>query len=257
MSGRGIIDHSDSLGAAARFGQGDVQWLTAGKGIVHSEMFPLLDQHDPNPLELFQIWLNLPAADKFVDPYFTMLWDTDIPKHRVVDDEGAATEVTTIAGAYLDATTPSPPPDSWAGRADAEVAIWHLSFEPGARFTLPPTSDQAVRALYVFDGPGVSIADQRIGESTVGVLAPGPAIELAAADADTEALLLQGRPIGEPVEQYGPFVMNTRAEIEQAFADYRRTQFGGWPFTDDDPVHGREQGRFARHADGRTAVPTD
>ncbi len=254
---QGIIDHSDSLGAAARFGRGDVQWLTAGKGIVHSEMFPLLDPDGPNPLELFQIWLNLPAADKLVDPYFTMLWDTDIPKHRIVDDDGAATEVTTIAGAYAGAETPAPPPDSWAGRADAEVAIWHLSFEPGARFTLPPTSDQAVRALYVFDGPGVSVAHQRIADSTVGVLAPGPAIDLVAADATTDALLLQGRPIAEPVEQYGPFVMNTRAEIDQAFADYRRTQFGGWPFADDDPVHGREHGRFARHADGRTAVPTD
>src|SRR5215813_3618843 len=69
---RGYIDHSDSLGAAARFGRGDVQWLTAGGGIVHSEMFPLLDRDRPNPLELFQIWLNLPAADKMVEPHFAM-----------------------------------------------------------------------------------------------------------------------------------------------------------------------------------------
>ena len=72
----GIIDHSDSLGATARFGRGDVQWLTAGRGIVHSEMFPLLAPDADNPLELFQIWLNLPAADKMTEPYFTMLWDT-------------------------------------------------------------------------------------------------------------------------------------------------------------------------------------
>src|SRR5436190_11448224 len=69
---RGYIDHSDSLGAAARFGMGDVQWLTAGAGVVHSEMFPLLDAHGPNTLELFQIWLNLPGKDKLVAPYFTM-----------------------------------------------------------------------------------------------------------------------------------------------------------------------------------------
>ena len=80
---RGFIDHSDSLGATARFGRGDVQWLTAGEGIVHCEMFPLLDRDGPNPCELFQIWLNLPAADKMVDPYFTMLWDEDIPRHVV------------------------------------------------------------------------------------------------------------------------------------------------------------------------------
>jgi redox-sensitive bicupin YhaK (pirin superfamily) len=71
---RGLIDHSDSLGAAARFGSGDVQWLTAGRGIVHAEMFPLLDRSGPNPLELFQIWLNLPAKSKMAEPHFTMLW---------------------------------------------------------------------------------------------------------------------------------------------------------------------------------------
>ena len=66
-----------------------------------------------------------------------------------------------------------------------------------------------------------------------------------------EVLMLQGRPIGEPVAQYGPFVMNTRAELEQAFQDYRSTQFGGWPFPENAPVHPRDRGRFARHADGR------
>ena len=88
---KGVIDHSDSLGAAARFGRGDVQWLTAGRGVVHSEMFPLLDDAGPNPLELFQIWLNLPAADKLTDPYFTMLWDHDIPRVTDRPDAGRPT----------------------------------------------------------------------------------------------------------------------------------------------------------------------
>ena len=87
---RGLIDHSDSLGAAARFGGGDVQWLTAGAGIVHSEMFPLLDAKGPNPVELFQIWLNLPAEDKLVPPHFSMLWDRDIPRARVRRRSGQA-----------------------------------------------------------------------------------------------------------------------------------------------------------------------
>ena len=80
---RGLIDHSDSLGATARFGAGDVQWLTAGRGIVHAEMFPLVDEANPNPLELFQIWLNLPARNKMVEPHFTMLWSEDIPRKGV------------------------------------------------------------------------------------------------------------------------------------------------------------------------------
>ena len=83
---RGVIDHSDSLGAAARFGGGDTQWLTAGRGIVHSEMFPLLVDDEPNPLELFQIWVNLPAESKLADPYFSMLWASDVPVVTARDD---------------------------------------------------------------------------------------------------------------------------------------------------------------------------
>src|SRR5215217_6216801 len=89
---RGLIDHSDSLGAAARFGQGDVQWVTAGRGIVHAEMFPLLDRAAPNPLELFQIWLNLPARNKMADPHFTMFWSHEIPRQVSTDAAGRSTE---------------------------------------------------------------------------------------------------------------------------------------------------------------------
>src|SRR3954451_1960573 len=99
---RGRIDHSDSLGATARFGAGDAQWLTAGKGIVHSEMFPLLNQDAPNPLELFQIWLNLPRASKFVEPHFSMFWKDAVPTYRAVDAEGRGTEVLVIAGRLAD-----------------------------------------------------------------------------------------------------------------------------------------------------------
>jgi len=95
---RGLLDHSDSMGATARYGGGDVQWLTAGGGIVHAEMFPLVERERDNPLELFQIWLNLPAADKMVEPYFTMLWDEELPRLVERDGEGRTTTVTVIAG---------------------------------------------------------------------------------------------------------------------------------------------------------------
>ena len=120
---RGLIDHSDSLGAAARFGSGDVQWLTAGGGIVHSEMFPLLDASAPNPVELFQIWLNLPSADKLVPPHFAMLWNGDIPRCAFTDDAGRATEVTVVAGKLGGKRAPTPPPRSWALRPETDVAI--------------------------------------------------------------------------------------------------------------------------------------
>lgn len=249
---QGVIDHSDSLGAAARFGRGDVQWMTAGSGIVHSEMFPLLDRDGPNHAELFQIWINLPAADKMVDPHFSMLWDHEIPRHIVTDDDGRSVTVTVIAGWLGTDRPPPPPPASWASRVEADVAIWHIVLEPGVRWPMPAAaSEESTRTLYVFEGAGLTISGQAIDPSTGVVVDPTSEIELAAGTETIEILMLQGRPLGEPVAQYGPFVMNTRAEIQQAFEDYQRTQFGGWPWDRDDPVHGLDGSRFARHADGR------
>jgi redox-sensitive bicupin YhaK (pirin superfamily) len=264
---KGLADHSDSLGAAARFGGGDVQWLTAGRGIVHAEMFPLLDTEQPNPLELFQIWLNLPARSKMADPHFTMFWAEDIPQRVFADADGRTTEVAVIAGrlagqrpldapddAPIDVAAPlAPPPDSWAAQADAEVAIWNLRMAPGARWKLPGAVDPATRRkLYFFEGSSLAIAGEAVGPQVGIELRATSAVELVnTGNAVAELLMLQGRPIGEPVAQYGPFVMNTEAELKQAFADYRATQFGGWPWPDPAPVHGPERVRFARHADGR------
>ena len=252
LARRGYIDHSDSLGATARFGRGDVQWMTAGNGVVHSEMFPLIQRDQPNPVELFQIWLNLPRADKTVEPYFTMLWDESIPRLQLTDDNGAPTgEITIIAGALGELVPPAPPPNSWASRAEADVAIWLIRLESSGRWQMPAANGaDTVRTLYVFDG-AVEIDGQSITAPTLAVLRADTTVTLTAGADPVECLLLQGRPIGEPVEQYGPFVMNDRAGIEQAFADYRATGFGGWPWPADDPVHSRDARRFARHADGR------
>jgi redox-sensitive bicupin YhaK (pirin superfamily) len=249
---RGLIDHSDSLGAVARFGGGDTQWLTAGKGIVHSEMFPLVRERAPNPLELFQIWLNLPKENKFVEPHFTMLWNEGIPRVMFADGEARATEVAVIAGKLGDRTAPSPPPNSWAARPDADVAIWTIKMAPRARWTLPPATSAAVnRVLYFFKGKELTVGGRTIPSYVAVALRADAPVELLNGDDESELLLLQGKPIGEPLVQHGPFVMNTQEEISQAFLDYRRTGFGGWPWPSDGPVHPREQGRFARHADGR------
>jgi len=250
---RGLIDHSDSLGAAARFGSGDVQWLTAGRGIVHAEMFPLLDRAAPNPVELFQIWLNLPRANKLVEPHFSMLWSSAIPRHVERDSAGRSTEVTVVAGQLSDVSVPPPPPHSWAARPESDVAIWSIRMQPGAAWTLPPARPGTNRTLYFFRGASLQVGDRQLTKRSGVALAPDVAAPLVAGAGpdDVELLVLQGRPIGEPVAQHGPFVMNTRAEIQQAFADYQRTQFGGWPWPSEAPVHGREPGRFARHADGR------
>ena len=247
---RGFIDHSDSLGATARFGPGDVQWLTAGRGIVHCEMFPLINADKGNPLELFQIWLNLPSSGKMVDPHFSMLWGENIPKQ--VED---GTEVTIFAGRMDALQGPPSPPKSWASRPDANVAIWTIKMAPNAQWTLPATQPGTNRTLYFFRGNSVQIGNQSLARHASIQLDSAGEVPIKNGAEESEFLLLQGRPIAEPVAQYGPFVMNTRDEINQAFRDYQRTGFGGWPWPSNEPVFPRTEGRFARHADGRIERP--
>ena len=125
---RGYVDHSDSLGATARYGGGDVQWLTTGSGIMHAEMFPLIREDGPNPLELFQIWLNLPPESKMVPAYFGMLWSEDIPTINAVP--GVTVDV--MAGEIDGIKAPPANPDSWASRADSHLGIWLVRLETGA-----------------------------------------------------------------------------------------------------------------------------
>ena len=242
----GVIDHSDSLGATARFGPGDTQWLTAGKGIVHAEMFPLLERERPNPLELFQIWLNLPRASKFANPYFSMFWRESAARHTA-----PGVEVQVVAGALEGTRAAPPPPESWAAHPDADLAIWTIKLAPEARWTLPPARPGTNRSLYLFRGAGLRIEDSEVPNGSRLELRPDFAAALRNGAQESQLLLLQGRPIGEPVEQYGPFVMNTPSEIRQAFADYQRTGFGGWRWPSDGPVHARGEERFARYPDGR------
>jgi quercetin 2,3-dioxygenase len=252
----GMLDHSDSMGATARYGGGDVQWLTAGGGIQHAEMFPLLEADSPNPLELFQIWLNLPRADKMVDPYFTMLWNETIPRVIERDPQGRAVELTLAAGGYKGHKPPAPPPNSWASKPESDIAIWTLKMEPNARLELPAVSPGTKRSLYVHRGAGMKVADTDVpNRHRAQVDDHGPLV-LENGSQETEILLLQGRTIGEPVAKRGPFVMNTQQEIRQAYKDYQQSQFGGWPWQEHGPVHERKKGRFARHIDGRLEEPT-
>lgn len=252
---RGLLDHSDSLGASARYGRGDVQWLTAGRGILHAEMFPLIERRENNPLELFQIWLNLPSVDKMVAPHFTMLWSDDIPRHVARDAQGRTTEVTIIAGTLGDLRAAPPPPKSWAAQAANDVAIWTIALAPHAEWTLPGAAHGTNRTLYFHAGKSLRIAGRDIPDNHAIEVVGDRALSIVNGAAPSELLMLQGRPIGEPVARSGPFVMNTDAEIRAAYADFRATSFGGWPWGDSDPVHGSEDARFARFSDGRIERP--
>ena len=247
---KGWVDHTDSMGAAGRFGDGDVQWMTAGKGVLHSEMFPLLKQEERNPLVLFQIWLNLPAKNKFVPPHFKMLWGESIPGYEHVDTAGKKTIVDVVAGEIEGTKALSPTPSSWAANPANEVGIWIIQMEPEALWQLPMASADVHRSLYFFEGDGFKVDGVELETEQGAELKPGAVVSLENGKSPAQLLLLQGKPIEEPVAQHGPFVMNTQQEIQEAFLDYQKTQFGGWPWPSDDHVHPRDRGRFAKYADG-------
>jgi len=251
---KGMVDHADSLGAAGRYGNGDVQWMTAGKGVQHSEMFPLINKDKENPLELFQIWLNLPARSKMVAPHFKMLWGEDIPKIVNKDSAGKKTVVEVMTGNFGKHKALGVPPDSWASDPKHEVAVWNILMAEGAEIKIPAASKGINRTLYFYEGETLNIAGELISRYHAVSVQPEMELTLKGGRGESSILVLQGKPIGEHVIQYGPFVMNTKEEINQAFEDYHKTQFGGWPWSKYDQVHPRSKGRFAKHADGREEI---
>ena len=248
---KGVVDHSDSLGAAGRFGFGDVQWMTAGKGVQHCEMFPLLYKDKENPLELFQIWLNLPKAKKMAAPHFAMLWGDEIPTFISKDANGKVIQVRVIAGQIENAKAPDPAPDSWAADAANEVAIWTIKLEAGAQWTLPTASANVNRSIYFYEGESIDVAEKNFTTHQAIELSADQSVILKNGNTESYLLLLQGKPISEPVVQHGPFVMNTSAEIQQAMNEYRQTEFGGWPWDSYEHVHARAKTRFAKYPDGK------
>ena len=259
----GLVDHSDSLGATARYGQGDVQWLTAGGGVMHAEMFPLEHPAQDNPLDLYQIWLNLPPEDKMVPAAFKMLWAPTIPHYRHVTQSGATATVKVIAGTYTpveqgpELVPPTPTPSSWASRRDTEVAIWLVTLEPGAQLTLPAARDaRCLRTLYfhlgsevIIDGTAANGHELFEVDAQARLLLHNPGSDVS------RVMVMQDVPIRAPVAAMGPFVMNTEQELWQARVDFGRTQFGGWPWEVPGPAHPAGEGRFALRPDGEIERP--
>lgn len=250
---KGMVDHSDSLGGKGRFGNGDVQWLTSGKGVQHAEMFPLLDEGE-NPFEIFQIWLNLPRKSKKVAPYYKMLWSEDIPKIVTTDDKGNSVEVDLIAGNLNGEKALTPNPDSWASDVENNVQIWTIKLDPNAKFNIEGIEDEVTRTLYFYQGSSIDIAGATINVKQLIHLDSKEAIQIENSEETACLFFLQGKPINEPLVQYGPFVANSQEEIQDAMQEYRKTQFGGWPYKNNGPVHDKEIGRFAKFANGEEII---
>lgn len=246
----GFVDHSDSHGASGRYGNGDVQWMTAGSGLQHAEMFPLVHKDKENPLHLFQVWLNLPKKDKFTEPHYKMLWGEDIPVVETVDSNGKKSSVRIIAGKYNETKSLDPAPESWANDENNNVNIWIIRMEPNAIFKIPSLSSTITRNLYYYYGETINIEGTEISSSNRVKLQGDETIVIKNGAGESHLFLLEGEPINEPVAVYGPFVMNTMEEIREAYADYKETGFGGWPWERKDPVHSSEAVRFAKYSDG-------
>lgn len=251
----GFVDHFDSTGASGRYGNGDVQWLTTGKGCLHSEMFPLVNQDKENPLELFQIWLNLPAKSKFAEPEYKMLWAEDIPEIDSVASNGKKSTVRLIAGRLHGKESLEPSNASWAKDKNNHVGIYRIHMEPEASVTLQSVSNTLNRNLYFYEGSDLQIDDVTVPRSSRVKLAGDQEVTIQNGSTESYLLVLEGEPIQESVAQYGPFVMNTQEEIRDAFREYQQTQFGGWPWEHSEQVNARDAGRFASHSDGTMERP--
>lgn len=207
----GRMQHTDHLGNTGDLGPGSVQWMTAGRGVIHSEM----PQQSQGRMRGFQLWLNLPAAEKMRPAAYRDIAAGDIPE--LAFSGGLARVIAgrlSIDGAEQ-AGAVNPAPGSMA--TDPLLVDVHL--DAGATASVPLTRGHNA-LLYVYDGQ-MSVDGQVIPGRSAGVLDDGDGVTLSAGAQGGRALLIAGRPIGEPIVQYGPFVMNTRAEIEQAMEDYR------------------------------------
>jgi hypothetical protein len=208
----GVVHHKDTLGNAGTIGAGDVQWMTAGRGIMHEEM----PQVRPEGVAGFQLWVNLPAKLKMIQPRYQEISAGEIPE---IEAEGGA-KIRVIAGAAGGVTGP-------VAQVAAEPTYLDVMLPPRSSLTQPLARGQTAFA-YIFAGE--AHFDARAQGATIGqpkliVWSDGDLIRVSSDSTAVRFLLVAARPLHEPIARYGPFVMNTREEIEQALNDLRRGTF--------------------------------
>lgn len=210
----GEVEHRDSSGGGGLIGPGDVQWMTAADGIVHEEFHGSEYAKRGGPFEMIQLWVNLPAKDKRSEPGYQAITNDQIPRVDLPDGAGV---VRVIAGNYDGATGPA--------RTFTPMNIWDVRLNSGTQATLA-VPQTFTTALFVLRGAITLSSGERVGAAQCAVLArEGSEFSVDVLE-NTTLLLLNGAPIDEPVVGYGPFVMNTHAEIEQAVADYQAGRMG-------------------------------
>ncbi|MBF8722506.1 pirin family protein [Pseudomonas guariconensis] len=211
---QGELEHRDSTGAGGLIGPGDVQWMTAANGILHEEFHSPAFARTGGTLEMVQLWVNLPARDKRAAAGYQTLLSTDIP---VVSLEGEAGSLRVIAGAYQGHQGPA--------RTFTAMDVWDLRLRAGATLQLPIAAGRNA-ALVVLRGNVRVNGERETGPASLVLLArDGEHVQVEALE-EVSLLLLSGEPIDEPIVGYGPFVMNSQAEIAESFADFQAGRFG-------------------------------
>ena len=209
----GEVEHRDSSGGGGKIGPGDVQWMTAASGLVHEEFHGRDYAARGGPFEMVQLWVNLPASQKMSPPRYQAILDSQIPAVKLADDQGTAR---VIAGEYVGVQGPT--------HTFTPIHVWDLDLNvtQATELTVPAGY---TTLLVVLKGK-VQIGTESIAEAEVGVFErAGQTLRIDRAPA-TRALLLCGLPLDEPIAGYGPFVMNTQAEIQQAMEDYQSGKMG-------------------------------
>ena len=211
---QGEVDHRDSTGAGGHIGPGDVQWMTAAGGILHDEFHSQAFTERGGTLEMVQLWVNLPAKDKMSLPGYQTLLNADIPDVALPDEAG---RVRVIAGTYADHRGPA--------RTFTPMDVWDVRLIAGAQTRFDIAAGRTL-ALVVLHG-AVKVNDNAVVRSAqFGLLSREGKGVLVEAEDDATLLLLSGEPILDPIVGYGPFVMNTQAEIHQAMQDFNSGRFG-------------------------------
>jgi len=207
----GAMQHGDNQGNAGLLGPGSVQWMTAGRGIVHSEM----PQQEDGLMWGFQLWVNLPASDKMTEPRYQDIPAADVPSVAIGDD----VQVKIIAGELEGVRGP-------VGGVATDPGFFDVRIAAGGDAEIPTTAGHSA-FIYVYDGTAEIGGDSEmrsVARGNIALLDDGDSVRLRAAD-DAKLILVTGRPLAEPVARYGPFVMNTEDEIRQAVLDYQSGRF--------------------------------
>jgi len=253
---QGTIDHFDSHGNYGRYSDGDIQWMISGKGLQHAEMFPLIHTDKENPFEIVQIWLNLPSHMKMAEPSYRMHWREQTPVVSLSEKNPAENQLKVLVGRYFATAAQRPADTSYGFDEDHYINVWDGHLKKGEEITIPKFPEDVKVQLYVADGL-LAAADYEVVSDSLLVYTSDTELVFTARE-DTEFMVFTGKAIDEEVFAYGPFVMNTREEVIQAYRDFEKNQFGGWPWSSSAPVIPSDKGRFSVHDKGsKITYPSD